>query len=95
MIFQIDRCQSDTPGVCAPEEEINKFVSRLKVETWTNYYKTDFTILPSHQIHSVVRIEKYVASDVISLDKVTVNNYNIRKNFLESEDSWFFPDEES
>jgi hypothetical protein len=43
MTFQIDRCKSSTPGACASEADIDKFIKRVKVETWTNFYKTDFT----------------------------------------------------
>ena len=45
MTFQIDRCKSETPGVCASETDIDKFISRVEVETWSNFYKTDFTKL--------------------------------------------------
>ena len=68
MIFQINRCKSTIPDFCANESDIDKFISRIQVETWNNFYKTDFTNLEAD--HSIHRIEKYISSEVLTPNHV-------------------------
>ena len=45
MIFRVDKCHDETNNeTCATSEEIDKFIKRVKVETWVVDYKTDFML---------------------------------------------------
>ena len=61
MIFQINRCSNAKlkPGKprCKSKPEIDAFISRVLVDTWTNYYKIDFTIHGDER--TAYRKEKY------------------------------------
>ena len=44
-MFQINKCNNDTLNKtymgelkCKPQEEIDQYVERVQVETWSNYY---------------------------------------------------------
>ena len=43
--MQIKKCSNSTgEAECKTPEEIDKYVSRIQVETWSNYYRADLTI---------------------------------------------------
>ena len=89
MIFQISRCRAEDlePGdlECAPDDEIEEFISRLFIETWTNYLVIDFQI---HGDTPVVRNEKWLRADIIEKDYLITNIYRIRQHEIETEDAY-------
>ena len=47
--FRVDKCVNETnnkegEGRCASKDEIDKFVSQIKIETWSTNFKSDFKI---------------------------------------------------
>ena len=47
IVFQIHKCSNETKNenvTCAPPEDINKYVKRIQVNTWMDFYKHDFII---------------------------------------------------
>ena len=64
MTFQVHKCvnSTDNEGTCANPEEINKFISRIQINTWANYLESEFTIHPDLPVK---RIEKFKKQDLL------------------------------
>ena len=90
LMFQINRCVNDSLNStfmegkkCKSPEEIDEFIKRVQVETWTNYYKIDFTI---HPARTARRIEKFQKYNLLHPTYVIGNMYTIRRNDVQTED---------
>lgn len=47
MVFEVNKCINNTDAeareiVCASPDEIDEFISKVKIETWVNQYETNF-----------------------------------------------------
>ena len=78
LVFELNRCNNSAPNNnCASKQEIDKFVSKITVETWANYNKINFKI---HDKLPLTRFEDWIRTDRIEIDKVITNNFQILHN---------------
>ena len=76
MVFQINKCSKKDNVTCASSEEIDKFISRLKVETWANFDKTDLTLIRNSK--AVQRIENFISHNILTPNRTTIDSFNVR-----------------
>ena len=61
--MQIKKCSNSTgEAECKTPEEIDKFVSRIQVETWSNFYRADLTI---YSKADGKRIDQFLSSNLL------------------------------
>ena len=79
MVFEINKCSNVTKTKdeekCKTPEEINEFVKRIQVNTWSNYYVPDFrnhntSIYSDEAARSAVRVEKWQAYSLLNPDRL-------------------------
>lgn len=86
LMFQINSCKNETiDGKCKSKQEISNFIDRIIVETWANFWKTDFTIYGERNGR---RMEIYEEFNLLNSKYLTGNIFSLRENNVESEDSW-------
>ena len=76
MVFQINKCSEKDNVTCASSEEIDKFISRLEIETWANFDKTDLSTIKNGK--AVQRIEKFISHNIITPNRTTIDVFNVR-----------------
>ena len=70
---------------CKSDEEIDKFIERVQVETWTTYLKVDFDIWGTDP---VVLVEKWQIYNLLEAKRRVGNLISIKENQLQAEDGW-------
>ena len=89
LLFQINKCSNTTlkPGdlPCKSDEEIDRYVERVQVETWTTYQKVDFGIWGSTPM---ALSEKYQVYNLLEAKRRVGNLFTIKENQLQAEDGW-------
>ena len=88
-VFRVDKCvnetENDEKGRCASPEEINKFISNVKIETWTANFKLDFNIHEGIPLRNNVR---WLRSDVLDPEIVKQNWIITRQHVVNTEDAY-------
>ena len=90
--FEINRChdsfrqKGDPP--CANATEIEKFVKRVKLYTYSNTYEANIV---EHSKFPAARFEELIASDLLSTDTVLTRQITLRKNTIETSDEFLAP----
>ena len=62
---------------CKSPEEIKKYINRIRVDTWANFYETDFLIQKGTP---AARIEKWLKNDVLESTHNFQNWITIEEN---------------
>lgn len=86
MVFLVKKCNPSTSIVtCASEDDIEKYVNRVSVDSWANHDEVDFSI---HWDEPRIRKEVWIRSDVMKYGNVKTNWITMQRNDVETEDSW-------
>ena len=68
VLFRVDKCvNSSKYENCAPVDEINDFISKIKIETWVATFKSDFNIHDGMPLTENIR---WLKSDILKPDSV-------------------------
>ena len=82
--FVIERCVGPH---CETDENINKFVSDLQVDTWVFQEKIDYL---KYHVKPVFKISEFLNDDLLNHpDTVTRNMIYLRKHIIDTEDDLF------
>ena len=72
MILRGDKCKN--------AKEIDDFIERIGVGTWSNYYESDLT---SHEMsQSATRKETFMTQSLLDPKRLTTNLIDIRRNTI-------------
>ena len=83
--FVVERCRNET--YCETDENINKFISDLVVDTWVFQEKIDYL---KYLEKPVYQISEFVSGTVLNNpEKIVRNIVLLRKHDIDTEDSYF------
>ena len=94
--FEINKChdslrkKGDLP--CAKPKEIEKFVKRVKLYTFSNTYQANIV---EHSKFPAQRFEELISNDLFQDDFFLNRQITLRKNTIETSDEFFAPGWES